>query len=145
LTLDLSKYKFSDARTLPLFQNNPIIRTQKYGEIGAIINADFHVASNFIQNHKGLNIFTNLPYGERSAKYLDEKELMDLYRRFSKFLSKKYKELEDVYVICPENSDKILKGFISISELSWERVFNFENRGLKVALFKLSKTVDKDL
>jgi hypothetical protein len=104
-----------------------------------LINADFEVAETFIKSENPLTLLTNIPYGERSSKYIDDRELMQVYVRFGKFLRKKMNRFESVYVIAPENSDKILKGFICLSDLPWEKILDFNNQGIKVSLFKLLK------
>jgi len=137
-TAKMEEYTYEDStHTVTLKNANPLIRTEKIGNVGYLIGADFEIAANVIGDLDGLNIITNIPYGVRSSKYIDAKELNAVYVKFGRFLRKNRKRLGEVFVICPEESDRVLGGFISISDMEWEKVSEFDNQGIKVALFKL--------
>ena len=118
--------------------DNPLISYQKFGDIALILNTDFEVGSKYIQNLQGMNIFTNLPYGIRSQKYIDNKELISTYRRFSSFLESNINILGEVYIICSEDEQSSQTDFVKTSsKLNWNKIRNFDNQGIKVALYKL--------
>eukprot|EP01016_Furgasonia_blochmanni_P031289 TRINITY_DN3235_c0_g1_i5.p1 TRINITY_DN3235_c0_g1~~TRINITY_DN3235_c0_g1_i5.p1 ORF type:complete len:543 (-),score=123.95 TRINITY_DN3235_c0_g1_i5:66-1694(-) len=121
----------------------PQIRMEFPSQDLCLVNCDFEeVATKLMKDLDEYVIITNIPYGERSRKYIRVNQLASLYKRFGRMIKKLEKSLLGVFVIARKESPTFKGGFRHLTDVEWDVVFEFKNGPLEVCLYKWKKADD---